>query len=451
MTLPVNEPQNSAEVLKNKLYTYVLDADGDLATALETYSADQFSRWSKANLQAVNRSELAIDMFLTEGQVKNRSVIDIFIENHPTLPPDHQALVKSWQNTFNGLFKVLQVSADRYELMNWLTEKCYWVKPTSAQSPGELTRLGPGEIVVTRLSPDSDDAWVFSGPLMLLGKLGNPKLAVAIGNFKNWFPRHLYGDAPELLEEAWKSVERYHHDFVDFFGGDRITLSGHELNKKLQEYQDITTQRRLEEVGIDSSKSLKELADQAGLSDEDLAESVESFGEDAGAVGRLLKHNTSIKMVMPPIKLPEDLRRAEAITVFVHPRWGQTFLKDYVRLTQLIDATDDDSTAKLDQMVQRYLKEDTVNAYLWHCFAEDNTAPLMAALGRCLNRPAPTLDELDDVLVEVGKPLNPDLPEIASVPMHLQDLFQNALQEVNQSASKKKSKGKRKQKTGFTV
>ncbi|WOD40158.1 hypothetical protein [Nodosilinea sp. E11] len=447
----MNDRLNQAEGLKQNLYTFVLDAEGDLATALESYSADQLKHWSETNLQGISRSELAIDMFLTEGQVYNESVLDIFIKNQPNLSSSDQSLVKRWQETFNGLFKVLQVAGDRYELMNWLTEKCYWAEPNSSQSASDLARLSPGEIIVTRLLPIDSDAWTFSGPLMMLGKLGKPKLAVAIGNFKNWFPNYLYGDAPELLEEAWQSVERYHHDFVEFFGGDEITLSGYELNKKLKEYQDITTERRLAEAGIDSSKSLKELADQAGISEEEMTESVESLGEDGRTVGKLLKHDKSLKMVMPPVNLPDELRRAEAVTVFVHPRWGQTLLKDYTRLVELFEATDEASLAKQDKIIQKYLKEDTVNVYVWHRFAEENADPLLASLGRCLDRPALTVTDLDDALAQAGKPLQPTLPEIANVPMHLHNLFQEALQEVNQSSSKKKSKGKKKQKTGFAL
>lgn len=447
----MDEQLNRSEFLKQTLYDFVLGAEGDLATALERYSADRMQHWSTTNLQGISRSDLAIDMFLTAGQVANQSVLDIFIESQPDLSPADRALLKGWENAFNGLFKVLQVVEGRYELMNWLTGKNYWVEPNGLQSAADLSRLSPDEIIVTRLLPNSGGTWTFSGPIMLLGKLGKPKLAVAIGNFKTWFPDQLYGDAPDLLEEAWKSVEHYHHDFVDFFGGDRVTLSGYELNKKLKEYQDITTQRRLEAVGIDGSKSLKDMAAEAGVSEEEMAESAESFGEDGREVSRLLKDDKAINMVMPPISLPDDLRRAEAVTAFVHPRWGQTFLKDYVRLTQLFDATDEASAAKADQIIQKYLKEDAVNSYIWHCFAEDHAAPLMASLGRCVDRLELTTDDLDDILAQAGKPLEPQLPEIASVPMHLQDLFQAALQEVGQSSSKKKSKGKQKPKTGFAV
>lgn len=437
------------KALKQKLNAFVLDADGALAIALETYSSKQLKQWSEAKLQGVNRSSLAIDMFTTEGQVGGKSVLDIFAANQPDLSESDRDLVTSWRMTFNGLFVVLQVTPESYELMNWLTEKRYWAQSCDLQSE-QLSRLSPDEIIVARLSPVTETDWMFSGPLLLLGKLGKPKLAVAIGNFRNWFPDHLYGDAPELFEEAWKSVERYHDEFVHFFGSERVTLSGHELNKKLQAYQEFTTQRQLENAGIDSSKSMQELMDQAGVSKTEIVESVESLGEDGRQVERLLNSSKAMKMVAPPIQLPNDFRNAEAVTVFVHPRWGQTFLKDYQHMTELLQAMDEDSTAQLDRLIYRYLKEDAVNAYIWHRFAEENSEALQVSLRRILSRPDFSIQEdLDEVLVASEKLLEPKLPDIASVPVHLHDLFQDALQEVNKNSSKKKAKGKRKQKTGF--
>lgn len=455
MGFGVSDQLERCKTLKQELTDFVLDAEGAVATALESYSAEHLKRWTDANLQGVNRSNLVVDMFTTEGKVSGQSVLDIFAQDQPDLPQADQALLNGWKATFNGLFVVLQVTSEGYELKNWLTEKRYLVQSNGLQSEEQLSRLAPGEIVVVRLSPVTETHWTFSGPLLLLGKLGKPKLAVAIGNFRNWFPNHLYGDAPELLEEAWKSVKHYHDEFVDFFGAEQVTLSGYELNKKLKEYQEFSSQRQLENAGIDGSQSLQELADKAGVSKEEIAESVESFGEDGRQVSRLLENPKAIKMMMPTINLPDEFRNAEAVTVFVHPRWGQTFLKDYQQLTQLLETTggesiDEESTAKLERLIQRYLKEETVNVHVWHCFAEENPAALEVLLRRVLNRSDFSIQEnLDEVLAQHGKPLKPKLPEIASVPIHLHNLFQEALHEVNQSSSKKKSKGKRKKKAGF--
>ncbi|XPM53020.2 MAG: hypothetical protein EDM05_032875 [Leptolyngbya sp. IPPAS B-1204] len=62
---------------------------------------------------------------------------------------------------------------------------------------------------------------------------------------------------------------------------------------------------------------------------------------------------------------------------------------------------------------------------------------------RVLERPDfNLLQDLDKVLQEFGKPLQPELPEIASVPIHLHNLFQAAVIEVSKDKSKKKIKSK---------
>jgi hypothetical protein len=435
--------------LKQAAQTFILEADGALATALELYSADCFRHWSDANLQGVSRSSLAVDMFLTEGVVDGQSVLESFLASRPDLSLADRALVQSWEKTFSGLFVVLQAMSGRYELMNWLTEKRYWVAVSGLESAEELARLGAGEMLIARLAPAGEQTWMISGPLMLLGKLGKPKLAVAIGNFKKWFPDHLYGDAPELLEEAWQSVEAYHRDFVEFFGSDRLTLSGYELNKKLQDYQDLVTRRRLAAAGVDGTRPLQDLVDEAGISAEEMADSLAEMGAEGRQVNRLLKSRQAVKMAMPPIQLPEELRRAEAVTVFVHPRWGQTFLSDYVRFTHLLQSQDDKAPAQLDRLTQKYLRSDDIHSYLWQCFAQEHGSPLLASLERCLDCADLTPQTLEASLAGAGKPLTPALPEIASVPVHLNTLFQEAMQEVTQNSAKKRAKPKRK--TGFAL
>jgi hypothetical protein len=56
-------------------------------------------------------------------------------------------------------------------------------------------------------------------------------------------------------------------------------------------------------------------------------------------------------------------------------------------------------------------------------------------------------NDLDKILQEYGKPMEPELPEIASVPLHLHNLFQEALTEVNKS--KPKGKGQKQPVKGF--
>ncbi|MGH7999177.1 MAG: hypothetical protein ACREPR_07050, partial [Brasilonema sp.] len=179
--------------LKQNLTDFVYDAEDEVALVLESYAAIKSRRGSSDNFQ----QELIIDSFITEGRVGDSSPLDLFIQCHQELSESDRELIKSWHRTFIGLFALTKILPDGFELRNWLTDKYYTVKPNNAQKLKEISRLKEGEILLTRISPVTDSYWTFSGPYTQMGKLGKPKLAVAIGNFKDNYKDHLYGDAPD--------------------------------------------------------------------------------------------------------------------------------------------------------------------------------------------------------------------------------------------------------------
>jgi len=429
-----------ASELKQALTDFVLDAEGDLATALETYSADQLARASQSQQKDRKQQDLVVDTFLTAGQVGNKTPLELFAEGESGLSEGDRQLLSNWTRNFTGLFAIQQILPDGFELMNWLTTKTYIVKPNSSATLEDMARLKIGEIVVTRIAP-VEDYWTFFSTYLQLGNLGKPKLAVAIGNFKQNHKSDLYGDAPELLEEAWKSVDRYHQDFLDFFGSDEVTLPGYQLSKKIPEFQEFLTQRRLDEAGIDSSKSLSEMAQEAGMGDEELGDVAESMGLDAQTAAKLLNNKNAVKMAAPQVDIPADLKKAEQVTVLAHPRWGQMFLTTHTQFINLLESDDWQSVKGADKLIRSYLEQSTINAFVWHRLAETYPAQLQKVLREFLQRPDFDVKaDLDSLLQSNQKPLEPELPEIASVPIHLHDLFQEALAEVTKSQKPKSDK-----------
>jgi len=444
----VDEILTRAGELKQSLLDYVLDAGDDLATALEHYAAAQLARSLQ---QGTQQKQQVIDSFLTAGKVGAKTPIDLFIEHNPTLSVSDRELLQSWHRTFIGLFAVTQVLTDGFELMNWLTAKHYTVKAVVLDMPKELDRAKLGEILLTRLAPVSESCWMFSGPCTVMGNLGKPKLAVAIGNFKQHYRASLYSDAPELLAEAWQSVEHYHQDFLAFFGGDEVTLPGYQLGKKIAEFQAVLTQKQLAEAGIDESKSLAEIVSEAGVDEAEIAAVAETMGTDAKAVEALLKSKESAaKMISPTVELPPELKKAEHVTVLAHPRWGQMFLPTYTQFKELLTAADWQSVKGAEKLVRKYLEDPSINAFIWHRLATEYPASLEAMLQAYLQRPTFKIErDLDGLLQEHKKPLEPELPEIASVPLHLHELFQTALSDVSKSKAKDKDKVPAKASKGF--
>jgi hypothetical protein len=431
--------------LKQALVDFVLDGEGELAEALETYAAAQLRRGTGDNTQ----QDLIIDRFLTEGKVGDKSPLELFIENHSELSESDRNLIKNWHHSFIGLFAIDKVLFDGFELRNWLTNKHYIVKPNNGKIQQEMFRFKEGEILLTRISPVSETYWIFSGPCTLMGKLGKPKLAVAIGNFKDNYKYNLYGDAPDLLEEAWQSVGQYHQQFFDFFGSDEITLPGYQLNKRIAEFQEVLTQKNLEKAGIDTSKSLADLVADAGITEEDIQAAVKEFGAESKAVETALNSkNGNNKMVMPKVDLPTELKKAEEVTALSHPRWGQMFLPTYSKIKSILEAEDWQSVEGAEKLIRNYLEDKKINACIWHRLAQQYPNKLEKILQTILQRPEFRVEsDLDKVLQEYNKIIEPELPEIASVPVHLHNLFQEAVTEV--SKSKPKGKGQKQAAKGF--
>lgn len=454
-TLIVKALEHS-KALKQALLDFVLDAEGDLAIALEAYSAEHLSRFTKSQALGNSQIDLIVDRFLTHGDVGGKTPVSVFIEHSADLRSQELQLLAQWFKSFTGLFKVVQVLDAGYLLMNWLTEKQYEVRPNGLQRPDQLARLKEGEIVLTRIAPVTEAVWFFSGPLILLGKLGKPKLAVAIGNFKQHFKEDLYGDAPELLEEAWNSVAQHHREWLDFFGNEEVTLPGYQADKMLKHFQEHVTQRRLAEAGLDSTQSLTDLmrqSDPEGQMSEVLQSVTTSdpmMNTDANATVAVPDGKPT--MVAPEVTLPDRYRTANQVTLVTHPKWGQMVSSTYA---QLLDCLVSQSleTDHLQKLVRQALADPEMNAFLWHRLAERYPLPLEKLLRATLQDPTFSLEHgLDPLLRAHDKQLQPDLPETASVPLHLHNLFQQAFIEVHKTQSKStqsKSKGKAKSGMGF--
>jgi hypothetical protein len=404
--------------LKRSLVDFVLDGEGTMALALEAYSAAEQIRLGRSQYQG-RLQDFVLDGFLIEGDVEGRTPIDWFVNVQP-LDESDRVLLQSWQLGFVGLFSVVEVLPQTFRVMNWLTAKQYTVQAVALP---QVDRLKPGEIVLTRIVPLSVSDWLIFSPLVLLGKLGKPKLAVAIGNFKQYHRKNLYGDAPELLAEAWLSVERQYQEFTDFFGNDEVTMPGYQLHQKLNALQEVLVQRQMQH----QMQHMGDLPSVEAIADQLSGNEIEALQQVPQAPG---------KMAPAQIQLPEHLRKAESVTVINHPRWGQIFLPNYDRFQQQLR---DGNGTEASKFARQYWNDPQIPAYIWYTLAHHYPTELETVLGLVVDRPSFDLErDLNSLLKAAGKPLEPELPEIASVPIHLNQLFQEALVEVNKTSQKSK-------------
>ncbi len=418
--------------------------DEDTATALTSFIATQLRR--NPQLDSGQR-KLLVHRFAIEGRIHKKTPIELFLANGVELTPidspmgtlRERELVSSWQNSFVGLLAIVQVYPNGLEVMNWLTAKHYRIQFTDLEAQTAMTRLKVGDIIIAQLSPIVGIDWAIFAPWIALGKLGKPKLAVAVGTFRQNYPHYLYPDARELLDAAWESVAVYHDRFVEFFGGDEITLSGKELAPRIAEFQTWMVERQLATAGIDGNKSLDELAAENGAS----ADEVMSIATTLGLTDTPTSQEQpaiSGQMIPSNVELPPQFKHAAAVTALSHPYWGQMFLPDYDRLKLLltnletIPLTSEDIT-----FIDKSLKDSQMNAFVWRRLADEFPQQLQIALCKTLNRSAfDRSTDLDPLLTQLHKYLEPDLPDLASVPIHLHKLFQSAVLEVSKDKVKTK-------------
>ena len=423
--------------LKENLVDFVYDDEGDIAVALESYAAEK----GKKNSYGIKQQNLTVDLFLTQGQIGEKTPLDLFIQQ--ALADADLALVKQWQRNFIGLFEIEAIENDCYRLMNWLTAKTYKVNAHSGMSEKETSRWQPGEIILCIIAPIDDLEWFFFSDRVIKGRLSQPKLAVAIGEFRDNYPESLYADAPELLEQAWSSVAVYHQQFVEYMGSDRLTLPGYKLNQKIAELQQIVSRQKLAEAGIDDSKSLSELLEESGKSESELLEAATDLGADAKAVANIMENKNS-SMVTPKVDLPPDIKQAESVTVFSEPKWGQMFLPNFTKFTDLLAQPNPDTVENSSLLLRKYLELPEANYYVWQQLRQEYPESIEKLIRTHLDRPDFNLaTDLDLLLLKYDKSSTPELPAIASVPIHLNNLFEAAIAQVQKSKSKTKKKAKK--------
>lgn len=436
-----------AGVLWSAIIDFIQTDRGNIASGLASFTARQLQRHPQLD---PGQQKLLIHRFAIKGEIDGKSPLDLFLASQPNLSLEDRQTIANWRRSFVGLFAIVQIFPNGLEVMNWLTAKHYRVQFTDETSQTAMSRLKVGDLIIAQLSQIVGIDWAILAPWVALGRLGRPKLAVAVGTFRQNYPHYLYSDAPDELAAAWESVAVYHDRFVEFFGSDEITLPGKQLQTRVGEFQTWMLERQLETAGIDGNRSLSEIATDSGVTADELQALTTTLGlPDPGASQG--QTAPSGKMVAPTVELPQQMRSAAAVTALSHPYWGQMFLVDYSRLKNLLASDAAYLPADLN-FVRKCLADPQMNAYVWRRLAIEfpERLPLAISLpegfanGQSLELPNFNLTTyLNAILTKFNKYLEPDLPDLASVPIHLHELFQAAVLEVSKDKSKPKSQPKK--------
>jgi hypothetical protein len=418
-----------------------IDTNPDLAAARAEFTAAQLSR--SPQLDAAQR-KLFNYRFAVEGIVKDRSVLEMYLATRSNLTDADRSLVASWQRGFMALLAIVAIYPNGLEVMNWVTAKHYRIQFADTESLQAIARLKVEEIVLAQIIPIRGIDWLIASPWISLGKLGKPKLAVAIGSFRQNYPHYLYPDAPELLAAAWDSVTAYHDRFVAFFGTDELTLTGAQMERQMAEFQTQTIDRQLASAGVDKTKSLAELAADAGVEVANVSDLTATLGVPGSDVPAISSQPLG-KMVEPSLEFPPHLKQARQVTALSDRYWGQMMLTQYTAIADLLDRSADRvfTNPEID-LFKKCLADPQMNSYIWRKLSDKYPQQFTIAIRQIPEFSDFNLStDIDRLLTKFNKFLEPDLPDIASVPIHLHQLFESALKQVSKDKAKAKQPPKK--------
>jgi hypothetical protein len=181
-----------AGLLWTAIIDFIQTAEGNVAVCLEGFVARQLIRNPQLD---PGQRKLLVHRFAIEGEVDGKAPLDLFLASQSDLTNADRQLILSWRKSFVGLLEIVQIFPDGLEVMNWLTAKHYRIQFTDLPSQTAMGRLKTGDIIIAQISRVIERKWAILPPWIALGKLGKPKLAVAIGAFRQNYPHYLYSDA----------------------------------------------------------------------------------------------------------------------------------------------------------------------------------------------------------------------------------------------------------------
>ena len=122
-------------------------------------------------------------------------------------------------------------------------------------------------------------------------------------------------------------------------------------------------------------------------------------------------------------------------------KWGQMFLPNFAKFTNLLVEENAEDQETNNRLINKYLQQPEANYYIWQQLKQEYALNLEKLLQDYTKKNDFNLDEdLDNLLLQYNKISVPELPAIASVPIHLNNLFEAAVAQVQKTKSKTKKK-----------
>jgi hypothetical protein len=321
-----------------------------------------------------------VDRFALQHRLSDgRTVVEIFVAEHPELSEEERALLLGWRDVVDGIFEIERRDGDALIATNLIDELTYRVR--SNMGPTALRPMAPGSFLLTRLVPIADE-WLLSGMSSLYPASDREAVHELAAEIAATSPALVFRN-PDKLAQGWELQRKERESFVDFFGADLVVLAGHELVERMQAFMHFRTHEVRDAEG-------KSIADRARA----------EYGTEPPAVD---------------LQLPPDLTEAETVGVIYDELDGLNFYRDFALLEAAFANPELASKRRHRQALLGYLKEPSVSPLPFHRLAERSPERASRVFAQLLKRPGFSWERDGDALLRHYKASYFEKPVLPSV------------------------------------
>jgi hypothetical protein len=158
----------------------------------------------------------------------DRTVIDRFVAETPSLSEKERTVVLWWKDPVVGIFQVKRTLPDGFVAENLINEVEYIIKPTVILR--ELEKLAvPGAFIKAKIIPVGGGDYIFSG-IQEVFDIPEKEILKSTASIQRETPALAFRDNEERVRKGFELQKRERALFIEYFGGDEVLATGRELN-----------------------------------------------------------------------------------------------------------------------------------------------------------------------------------------------------------------------------
>jgi hypothetical protein len=301
MSLTIDELVERSGDLKQELLDYA--HQGRLGRELASAMVERFG-------DPIATDEHGMIRFLDDWVLRHRlgdgrTVVERFVRARGDLPRAERDMMRGWRDPLEGFFEVEGFEGESLLASNVIDELPYRIR-SNLGVEFLKERTSPGSFLIAQVVPVLDE-WLISGSMAVLEAERSEEVLETAVSVVMEFPKMLFRN-PERLRLGWQMQAEDRARFIEYFGADLVVVPRADWGTRWAQYWRFR------------------------------------YGNDAPAVGDL-----------------GEVGDSETVGLIYDEREGLGFFADFGALQEVFQRPDLARQPRYAQLVQQYLRDDSVS------------------------------------------------------------------------------------------